>query len=213
MVKIAPSLLASDFSCLEREIRKIEEGGADIIHVDVMDGHFVPNLTMGPFIVEAVRRVTSLFIDVHLMIDAPEQYIAPFASAGADNITVHWEVCRDNLDEVLALHAEHGVRRGLSIKPGTPVSEITDLRGRLDLLLIMSVEPGFGGQKFMPEALERIAATRAAFGDSLEIEVDGGINTENAASIAAAGADILVAGTAVFRAEDPAAAIAAMKTP
>jgi ribulose-phosphate 3-epimerase len=207
MVKVAPSLLAADFSCLQDEIRKVEAGGADIIHVDIMDGHFVPNLTMGPFIVETVRKVTSLFIDVHLMIQSPEKFIDKFASAGAENITVHLEACQDRLESILAQIENAGVHKGVSIKPGTPGGSVTVLKGMIDLLLIMSVEPGFGGQAFIEESLEKITETKSILGDAVEIEVDGGITVDNAHKVVAAGADILVAGTAVFKAPDPAEAI------
>lgn len=211
MVKIAPSLLAADFACLEREIRRVEAGGADIIHMDIMDGHFVPNLTMGPFIVEAVRRITTLFVDVHLMIADPERFILSFARAGADNITVHVEACGDRTSAVLKQIAAAGCRRGVSIKPATPVASVRPLQGAVDLLLIMSVEPGFGGQAFIDDTYGRIRAARGVVGAAVEIEVDGGVNAANAAAVAAAGADILVAGTAVFRAADPGDTIRAMR--
>lgn len=211
MVKIAPSLLAADFSCLKEEVQRVERGGADIIHVDIMDGHFVPNLTMGPVIVKAVRGVTSLFVDVHLMIEFPEKFIQPFTDAGAENITVHLEACGDRLDDVLRQIESIGIRKGVSIKPGTPVSVIEPLKGLIDLLLIMSVEPGFGGQEFMESSIEKIRQARDILGDTAEIEVDGGITEENAPRIIAAGADILVAGTAIFKSEDPAETIKKMK--
>lgn len=211
MVKIAPSVLAADFSCLGDEIRKVEQGGADIIHVDIMDGHFVPNLTMGPAVVGAVRKVTGLFLDVHLMLEFPEKFIPSFADAGADNITVHREACGDRLDDVLAMIEERGLRRGVSIKPATPVSSIAFLKNRINLILIMSVEPGFGGQTFMESSLDKIRTARNIFGSTAEIEVDGGVNEENALRITQAGADILVAGTAVFRSGDPSESIRKLK--
>jgi ribulose-phosphate 3-epimerase len=179
--------------------------------MDIMDGHFVPNLTMGPVIAKAVRSITRLFLDVHLMIESPEPFIQPFADAGADGITVHKEACGERLTDVLAQVEEAGVRKGVSIKPATPASSAEHLKGSIDLLLIMSVEPGFGGQQFIESSIEKIKHTSDIFEDTAEIEVDGGITLENAGRIAEAGADILVAGTAVFGAEDPAAAVRMMK--
>ena len=211
MVKIAPSILAADFSCLGEEIQRVEKGGADIIHVDIMDGHFVPNITIGPVIVKAVRKVTNLFIDVHLMIEFPEKFIQAFADAGAGNITVHMEACEDRLDDILAQIDSIGIQKGVSIKPGTPVSSVESLKGSINQLLIMSVEPGFGGQKFIEASLDRIRHAREILEDTADIEVDGGITEENASRIIEAGADILVAGTAVFKSENPAEIIRKLK--
>ena len=211
MVKIAPSILAADFSCLREEIQRVEKGGADIIHVDIMDGHFVPNLTMGPVVVKALRNITDLFLDVHLMIEFPEKFIQPFADAGAENITVHMEACRERLDDILGRIDSIGIRKGVSIKPATPVSSIEPLKGRINQFLIMSVEPGFGGQEFMESSIEKISRARGILADTAEIEVDGGITEANASRIVNAGADILVAGTAIFKSKDAAETIRKMK--
>jgi ribulose-phosphate 3-epimerase len=209
-IKIAPSILSADFSRLGEEIRAVEAAGADIIHVDVMDGHFVPNITIGPLVVEACRKVTKLPLDVHLMIENPERYIADFAKAGADYITVHAEAAY-HLHRLIQNIREHkGVRAAVSLNPATPLEELDYVLPDLDMVLIMSVNPGFGGQAFIPSQLDKIRALRKRIDErklSLEIEVDGGVKPGNAAEIAAAGADILVAGSAVFGAKDYAAAI------
>jgi len=209
-VKIAPSILSADFSRLGEEIRAVEAAGADIIHVDVMDGHFVPNITIGPLVVEACRKVTKLPLDVHLMIENPERYIADFAKAGADYITVHAEAAY-HLHRLIQNIREHkGVKAAVSLNPATPLDALDYVLPDLDMVLIMSVNPGFGGQAFIPSQIDKIRALRKRVDDrklNLEIEVDGGVKPGNAAEIAAAGADILVAGSAVFGAKDYAAAI------
>jgi len=209
-IKVAPSLLSADFSRLGEEIRAVEAAGADIIHVDVMDGHFVPNITIGPLIVEAARRSTKLPLDVHLMITNPELYIADFAKAGADYITVHVETANHLHRLVQSIKSHNKVKAGAVLNPATPLSSLDHILPDLDMVLIMSVNPGFGGQSFIPSAMDKIRQLRKRIdelGLSIEIEVDGGVKPENAAGIADAGADILVAGSAVFGAKDYKAAI------
>ena len=209
-IKVAPSILSADFSRLGEEIKAVEAAGADIIHVDVMDGHFVPNITIGPLIVEAARKVTKLPLDVHLMITNPELYIADFAKAGADYITVHAETAIHLHRLVQSIRDHKGVKAAVSLNPATPLAAIEYVLADLDMVLIMSVNPGFGGQAFIPSALIKISRLRAMIdgqGLKTEIEVDGGVKPENAADIIAAGADILVAGSAVFGAKDYASAI------
>jgi ribulose-phosphate 3-epimerase len=209
-VKVAPSILSADFSRLGEEIRAVETAGADIIHIDVMDGHFVPNITIGPLIVQAARKVTKLPLDVHLMIENPELYIADFAKAGADYLTVHAEAAYHLHRLVQSIREHKGVKAAVSLNPATPLEALDYVLGDLDMVLIMSVNPGFGGQTFIPSQLDKIRALRKRIDDrglDLEIEVDGGVKTDNAAEVAAAGADILVAGSAVFGAKDYAAAI------
>ena len=201
MIKIAPSLLAADFVLLEREIRAVEAAGADYIHLDVMDGHFVPNITFGPMVVEAIRKTTALTLDVHLMISDPGRYVRAFADSGADVCTVHVEV-GTNLRALLREIRELGMRAGATVKPATPVEALYPLLPSLDLALVMSVEPGFGGQAFMPESLEKVRRLRAEIERQdvdVEIEIDGGIGLENAGQAVAAGAVVLVAGSAAFR--------------
>lgn len=213
MVKIAPSILSADFSRLGEEIRAIEAGGADYVHVDVMDGHFVPNITIGPLVVEAVRKVTSLPLDVHLMIENPDRYIPDFAKAGADILTVHQETV-PHLHRTVQLIRSLGKKAGVSINPATPVATLDLILDDLDLVLVMSVNPGFGGQSFIPSCLGKIAALRqtiAERGLKLELEVDGGVKTDNIGRIVAAGADVLVAGSAVFGTDDYRETIAALK--
>lgn len=209
-IKIAPSILSADFARLGDEIKAVEAAGADIIHVDVMDGHFVPNITIGPLIVEAARRSTKLPLDVHLMITNPELYIAEFAKAGADYITVHTETAW-HLNRLIQSIKEHkGVKAAASLNPATSLSVLDYVLADLDMVLIMSVNPGFGGQAFIPSALDKISGLRKRIdelGFRTEIEVDGGVKPDNAAEIIKAGADILVAGSAVFGAKDYAAAI------
>jgi ribulose-phosphate 3-epimerase len=209
-IKVAPSILSADFARLGEEIRAVEAAGADLIHIDVMDGHFVPNITIGPLIVEAARKSTKLPLDVHLMITNPERYVADFAKAGADYLTVHVETAF-HLNRLVQSIREHpGVKAGAVLNPATPLSTLDCILPELDLVLLMSVNPGFGGQSFIPSAMDKIRQLRKridALGLSTEIEVDGGVKPENAASIADAGADILVAGSAVFGTKDYAAAI------
>jgi len=200
LLKIAPSVLAADFTKLSLEIKKVEEAGCDMIHIDVMDGHFVPNISVGPFIVKAIRQITQLPLDTHLMIENPQNYIEAFVQAGSSGITVHVEACRTNLEQVIDGIRAQGVRCGVSLKPATPVSAIEKFLPKIDLVLVMTVDPGFGGQKFMSEMLPKIEELRKKFlGD---IEVDGGINAKTALDATRAGANILVAGTAIFGKQD-----------
>ncbi len=213
--KIAPSILSADFARLGEQIALVDKAGADVIHVDVMDGHFVPNITIGPLIVSAIRPVTDLPLDVHLMIENPDRYIEAFAGAGADYITVHVEAC-PHLHRSLQAIRELGVKAGVALNPHTPVSAVAEALDVLDLILIMSVNPGFGGQKFIPRALHKLKATRelltATGMGHIEVEVDGGVKSGNIREIAEAGAEILVAGSAIFKAPDPAEAIREMKS-
>jgi ribulose-phosphate 3-epimerase len=204
MVKIAPSILSADFSLLGREVKDVEKAGADYIHIDVMDGHFVPNITIGPLIVEAIRPVTSLHFDVHLMIENPENYIQNFVHAGADYISVHVEACK-HLHRTIHQIKETGVRAGVVLNPATPVEMIRDVLTDVDLVLLMTVNPGFGGQKFIPNVLKKIEKVRRWRDEQnlhFEIEVDGGINAETAKLCVAAGADVLVAGSYIFNNKD-----------
>ncbi|WLR46998.1 ribulose-phosphate 3-epimerase [Halobacillus litoralis] len=204
MTKIAPSILASDFSKLGEEIQDVERGGADYIHVDVMDGHFVPNITIGPLIVDHIRPVTDLPLDVHLMIENPDQYIEAFAKAGSDIITVHQEAC-PHLHRTIQLIKSHGVKAGVVINPATPAETIRPILQDVDLVLLMTVNPGFGGQSFIQSVvpkIEQISQWREEEGLSFEIEIDGGVKTETAKLCTAAGADVLVAGSAIFNQED-----------
>ena len=201
MKLIAPSILSADFTRLKEEIQAVEAAGADWIHADVMDGHFVPNITFGPMVVEAVRKATALPIDVHLMITAPERYIADFARAGASTICVHVESCV-HLNRTVQLIRDAGARPGVVLNPATPVEAIRWVLEYLDFVLVMSVNPGFGGQAFIPNSIARIAALRRMISEkglNTLIEVDGGVSTQTIAEISAAGADVFVAGSAIFK--------------
>jgi ribulose-phosphate 3-epimerase len=201
-VRIAPSILSSDFAHLADEIAAVEQAGADLLHVDVMDGHFVPNLTIGPPIVESIRKVTSLPLDCHLMVTNPDDFIDEFAQAGANYITVHVETC-PHLHRTIQFIKEKGLKAGVTLNPATSLVTIEAILPDVDLVLIMSVNPGFGGQRFIPGALDKIRRARALIdgtGLPILLEVDGGVKVNNAGAIAAAGADILVAGSAIFEA-------------
>lgn len=213
-IKIAPSILSSDFARLGEELRKVEDAGADWIHVDVMDGHFVPNITIGPFVVEAVKKATSLPLDVHLMIERPEDYISAFAEAGADIITVHAEACA-HLHRTIQQIKEAGKKAGVSLNPSTPLVMTECILEDIDLLLIMSVNPGFSGQKFIPAVMEKIKGARRMLdkiGSKAFLEVDGGIKLDNIAEVAAAGADMFVSGSGVFGTQDYKKTIEEMKS-
>ncbi|MBA3962121.1 MAG: ribulose-phosphate 3-epimerase [Chthoniobacterales bacterium] len=199
-VKISTSILSADFARLGEQINEAETGGADYIHVDVMDGHFVPNITIGPLIVRAIRPVTSLPLDVHLMIENPDRYLADFAKAGADIITVQLEACT-HLHRVVQAIKEHDVKAGVAINPATPVALLADILADLDLVLIMTVNPGFAGQAFIPNSLRKLRALQKMIAEQdavCEVEVDGGINAGTVAEVVAAGAEVLVAGSAIF---------------
>jgi len=209
MIKIAPSILSADFSRLGEEVQAVAVAGADYIHIDVMDGHFVPNLTIGPLVVAAVRKVTDLPLDVHLMIENPDRYIPDFARAGADLITVHQEAV-PHLHRTVQLIKSFGKRAGVSINPATPAASLDVILDDLDLVLVMTVNPGFGGQGFIASGLAKLAALRQEIdrrGLVVELEVDGGVKVDNIATIAASGADVFVAGSAVFGSSDYAATI------
>ena len=212
-VLIAPSILSADFARLAEEVALVERGGADLLHVDVMDGHFVPNLTVGPPIVEALKKVTKLPLDLHLMMTNADAFIAEFAEAGADYLTVHVEAC-PHLHRTVQTIKERGVKAGVTLNPATSLHTLDEILPDADLVLIMSVNPGFGGQAFIPSCLQKVAAARQMIdrrGSHALLEVDGGIKVDNAAQIVAAGADVLVAGSAVFSSRDYAATIAALR--
>lgn len=203
-VKIAPSILAADFSILLDEIKSVEDAGADLIHIDIMDGHFVPNITVGVPVVASIKGKTSLPLDVHLMIEYPERYIKPFAEAGSDYLTIHVEI-RSKIEKIIDNIHKLGVKAGLAINPETSLVRLEPLLEKIDLALLMSVNPGFGGQAFNPEVITKVRNLREKIeqkGLSTDIEVDGGINMETAPRLVAAGVNILVAGTAVFGRKD-----------
>ncbi|HMB16704.1 MAG TPA: ribulose-phosphate 3-epimerase [Pelovirga sp.] len=209
MMKIAPSILSADFSRLGEEIRAIDQAGADYVHIDVMDGHFVPNITIGPLVVDAVRRVTDLPLDVHLMIEHPDRYVGDFAKAGADLIVVHVEATT-HLHRTIQLIRSLGKKAGVSLNPATSLTTLDMILPDLDLVLLMTVNPGFGGQSFIESCLPKIAQLRQRInqlGKPIELEVDGGVKVDNIEHIAAAGADVFVAGSAVFGTGDYAATI------
>lgn len=213
MIKISPSMLAADFTKLGEELADIERAGADMVHLDVMDGVFVTNISFGLPVVAALRNVSAMVFDVHLMIVDPEKYVTRFADAGADIITFHYEATKDTA-ATLKMIRDKGVRAAVSVKPGTPIEEIYPYLDLCDMVLVMTVEPGYGGQKLIPETLEKVRKLRAEIikrGLNLDIQVDGGINDKNAHEAIAAGANILVAGSAVFKAKDRKLAIDALR--
>jgi len=213
MVQIVPSILSADFAHLAEEIARVERGGATMLHVDVMDGHFVPNLTLGPPVFESIRKVTRLRLDVHLMIEDPDRYAPVFAQAGADQISVHQEACR-HLDRTLRMIREEGAMAGVVINPATPVATLSEVLDVADYVLMMSVNPGFGGQHFIPRALDKVRELdreRRERRLQLPIEIDGGITLQNLPEVIRAGCDWVVAGTSIFHTPDPGAAVAEMR--
>ena len=215
MIKIAPSILAADFRNLGRQILEAEQGGADWIHLDIMDGHFVPDITFGPSIVHTVRNCTKLPLDVHLMIEEPEKLLALFHSAGADYITVHQETCPHLYRTIQTIH-ESGCKAGVALNPSTPVALIQEIIDQIDLVLIMTVEPGFGGQEFIKNSLKKIRETREMINRSkrdILLEVDGGIDRSTARLVIDEGADVLVAGTSIFKSESIRDAITSLRPP
>lgn len=210
-IQIAPSLLSANFAKLGEDIRKVIEAGADILHLDVMDGHFVPNITFGPCVVEAIREASTIPLDVHLMISDPAKYLQDFVRAGSDWITFHIETIAHPKELIHRIHAM-GKKAGISIKPATPVETIQDLLGDLDLVLVMSVEPGFGGQKFLPDALDKVKKLRSYRNCPENISIDGGINLEIAEKAIQSGVNILVAGSTIFKSKDPGSMVQKLKS-
>ena len=213
MVEILPSLLAADFARLADEIAKVESAGVRMLHIDIMDGHFVPNITMGPPVVKSIRKATKLTLDCHFMITDADNYIGPFIEAGADQISVHQEAC-PHLDRTLHTIQSEGARAGVVLNPATPVSTLEDVLDVIDYVLVMSVNPGFGAQKFIPNSLRKIAALaqrRAELGLQYAIEIDGGVSLDNVREIVRAGCDWLVAGSSIFGSADPATTVTRMQ--
>jgi ribulose-phosphate 3-epimerase len=213
MVQIVPSILSADFARLGDEIHKVEQGGATMLHVDIMDGHFVPNLTVGPPVVRSIRAITKMTLDVHLMVSDPDKYAPIFIEAGADQVSVHLEAAR-HLDGTLRSIQSEGIPAGVVLNPSTPVAMLEDVLGLVDYVLIMSVNPGFGGQRFIPHALDKIRALdrrRKELGLNFAIEIDGGVNMENLADIVRAGCDWVVSGASIFKSPDAAATVARMR--
>lgn len=213
MIYIAPSLLAADFSILSDEIKRVEDAGAKYLHLDIMDGAFVPNITFGPELISSIRKCTDLFFDVHLMIKRPERYINRFVKAGADIITVHYEACENPMSVVHLIHS-YEMKAGMAISPNTPVELLYPIVKHIDMALIMTVEPGFGGQSLIPETLDKVRALRrynSERGIETDIEVDGGINSKNIGLCTSAGANIIVAGSSIFKTKKTRSVIQEMK--
>lgn len=213
-IKIAPSILSADFAKMGEEVKSLQESGADLVHCDVMDGVFVNNITFGIKMVEDLRKITTLPLDCHLMIVHPEKYVERFAKAGADIITVHYEACGETLKDTLQKIKDCGVKCGAVINPDTPVGKIRDVIPMCDMVLVMSVFPGFGGQKFIPECLDKLREVRALIdecGKDIDLQIDGGVTVDNVAAVREAGANVIVAGSAVFKSSDRMATIAALK--
>jgi len=213
MIKVAASILSADFSNLREEIKKIENAGADMVHIDVMDGNFVPNITIGPLVVSAIRPLTKLPLDVHLMIEKPDRYFEAFKNAGANNITVHAEAVI-HLDRAVTRIRELGMKAGVSLNPSTPETVLEYVLDKIDTILVMTVNPGFGGQTFIEGMLDKISAIRKMVSDralNIDIEVDGGINENTVSLVTAAGANVLVAGSAFFNSKDPKAFVTLLK--
>lgn len=213
MVQIVPSILSADFARLADEIRRVEQGGARMLHLDVMDGHFVPNITIGPPVVASIRKATQLRLDVHLMISDPDRFIPAFVEAGADQISVHQEACL-HLDRTLRMIRSHGLPAGVVLNPATPVTMLDDVLEIVDFVLIMSVNPGFGGQEFIPSALRKLRALdrrRRERNLAFSLEIDGGVNKDNLAEVVRAGCDWIVMGASIFNTADPAATVAKMR--